>query len=334
MRSNVMDDIPVAVNPGSARFIDRLRLFIRSRHLAWATEKTYVHWIRRYIHFHGKRHPQDMGAREVVAFLNHLATVQRVSPRTQAIALNALVFLYRQFLQVDLGQLDYQPCRPKRRVPVVFSHAEAMAVIDGLDGSYRLMALLMYGAGLRVMECCRLRIKDVDFGMNELLVRDGKGGKDRRTLLPASTVAGLRLQVERVQRLHAQDVADGFGEVWLPHALERKYPSASRETAWQFLFPSACIGRDPQSGVQRRHHVHPRSIQKRVTQAIRAAGIHKHANCHTFRHSFATRLLDSGYDIRTIQDLLGHADVKTTEIYTHVLNRGGRGVLSPIDRVA
>ncbi len=335
MHYQEMDDVPIPVKPDSARLLDRLRLFMRSRHMAWATEKTYVHWIRRYIYFHGKRHPEEMGAAEIESYLNYLGNQRAVSPGTQAIALNALVFLYKQFLQQEVGKLHYQPARRQRRVPVVFSHAEAMAVIGQLSGMYWLMATLMYGAGLRVMECCRLRVKDIDFGMNELVVRDGKGGKDRRTVLPAQAVAGLKKQIEKTRLLHGQDVLDGCGEVWMPYALSRKYPKAAGELAWQFVFASGNIAEDPQQrGTFRRHHIHPRTIQKAVKAAIHKAGIHKHANCHTFRHSFATRLLESGYDLRTIQELLGHSDIATTEIYTHVLNKGGRGVLSPVDRLA
>jgi integron integrase len=335
MHYQEMDDVPVAVNPSSGRLLDQLRLFMRSRHMAWATEKTYVLWIRRYIYFHGKRHPAEMGAAEIEAYLNHLSIHRGVSPATQAIALNAVVFLYKQFMKRDVGTLHYQPARAQRRVPVVFSHAEAMAVIGQLSGVYWLMATVMYGSGLRVMECCRLRVKDIDFGMNELVVRDGKGGKDRRTVLPAQTIEGLKQQIEKARLLHARDVIDGCGEVWLPYALSRKYPKAASELAWQFVFPSQNIAEDPQQrGVFRRHHVHPRTIQRAVKAAMQRAGIHKHANCHTFRHSFATRLLESGYDLRTIQALLGHSDVATTEIYTHVLNKGGRGVLSPVDRGA
>lgn len=328
----IMDDVPVPVSPASLRFLDQLRLFMRARHMAWATEKTYVSWIRRYILFHGKRHPADMGAAEIETYLNHLGVQARVSPATQAVALNALVFLYRQFLKTEVGQLQYQPARGKRRVPVVFSHAEALAVIGHMEGQYGLMARLMYGAGLRLMECCRLRVKDIDFGMQELIVRDGKGGKDRRTVLPMQTVDDLKTQIEKTRHLHEQDVLDGCGAVWMPYALARKYPKAASELAWQFVFPSQGIAEDPQQpGVFRRHHIHPRSVQRAVKVALRASQVHKHAGCHTFRHSFATRPLETGYDLRTIQELLGHADVATTEIHTHVLNKGGRGVRSPVD---
>jgi len=326
-----MDDVPVKINPTSTRFIDQLRLFMRTRHMAWSTEKTYVLWTRRYIHFHKKKHPAEMGAAEIEEYLNYLALESGVAPGTQAIALNVLIFLYKQFLQKDPGQLNYQPAKRKQRIPVVFSHAEATAIINGMKGSFYLMAMLMYGCGLRVHECLSLRVKDIDFEMKEITIRDGKGGKDRRTLLPEKLIPLLHEQIQRVKTLHQQDVRDGYGEVYLPHALAKKYPSAARDIAWQFLFPSATIGTDPQSGVMRRHHAHPRSIQKAVKKSLHEQNINKLASCHTFRHSFATRLLEKGYDLRTIQELLGHSDISTTEIYTHVLNKGGRGVVSPID---
>lgn len=327
----IFDDIPVAVDSGSSKFITSLRIFIRNKNLAWATEKTYVMWIKRYIYFHNKRHPAEMGELEIEAYLNHLVVRQNVAPATQAVALNALVFLYRQYLGRELAPLSYQPAKQKRKLPVVFSHAEAVQVLSCLKGSYFLMASLMYGSGLRVMECCRLRIKDIDFGMNEIVVRSGKGNRDRRSLLPESLVPLLKSQIDKTVALHQQDLRDGYGEVWMPYLLAKKYPSAAVQTPWQFLFPSIRIGIDPRSNVQRRHHVHTRSIQKAVSLAVKQSGVLKHANCHTFRHSFATRLLERGYDLRTIQELLGHSDISTTEIYTHVLNKGGRGVISPVD---
>lgn len=331
-RPRTMDDVPSALPENPTRFIDRLRAFMRAQHKSWNTEKLYVYWVIRYIHFHNKRHPADMGAVEVEAFLNHLAVRAGVSPSTQATALNALVYVYKQFLQADFGNLDFKFAKRHKKLPVVFSHAEAQQVIAQLQGSYRLMAMLMYGAGLRVSECLRLRVKDIDFAMHEITVQEGKGGKNRRTLLPGSLVPQLKEQIASVRKLHAQDVQAGVGEVYMPYALGRKYPSAATSIEWQFIFPSATLARDPRSDKWRRHHVHQRSIQKAVASAIKRAGINKFANCHAFRHSFATRLLESGYDIRTIQELLGHTDVATTEIYTHVLNKGGKGVLSPLDR--
>ncbi|EDY86100.1 integron integrase [gamma proteobacterium HTCC5015] len=266
---------------------------MRVRNMAWATEKTYVFWIKRFIYFHGKRHPEEMGALEVDQFLSHLAIVRGVSPSTQATALNALVFLYKRLFEREDLPLDFHRAKPHRRVPEVFSHEEALAIICHLSGAVRLMANLMYGSGLRTHECLRLRVKDVDFSSRVLFVRQGKGGKDRTTLLPDILVSELRSQIQFVHELHQQDVKVGAGRVWMPYALERKYPNAALETAWQFLFPATHLARDPRSGVVRRHHVHHRTLQKAVKQAIRSAGIHKQASCHTFRHSFATRLLES-----------------------------------------
>jgi integron integrase len=328
---NTMDDVPIAIPAHPTRFLDQLRAFIRSQNKAWSTEKTYLHWIRKFILFHGKQHPTTMGAAEVEAFLSHLAVNCHASPATQATALNALVFLYAQFLSIELGQLSFDHSKRNRKVPVVFSAREATEVIAKLKGSYALMASLMYGCGLRVSECTRLRIKDIDFGMQQIIVQQGKGNKDRRTVLPSSLATLLREQIARVELLHQHDLLNGHGAVYLPYALARKYPKAATSLEWQFLFPSAVISTDPRALVERRHHLHQRSIQKAVKKAIGDAGIRKHANCHTFRHSFATRLLERGYDIRTIQELLGHSDVATTEIYTHVLNKGGLGVISPID---
>ncbi len=304
---------------------------MRGRNLAYSTEQTYVHWIRAFIRFHRMRHPAEMGSAEVDEYLSWLAVVRRVSPGTQAIALNALVFLYDKFLEQPLGELRYSRPKQKRRVPQVLTHREALEIISHLNLPFSLMARLMYGAGLRLMETCRLRVKDVDFGMQEILVRSGKGNKDRRTVLPASLVGDLKAQIADVRRLHAYDRSRGYGEVHMPAALERKYPRAASETGWQFVFPARDVAPDPADGVLRRHHVHATWVQRKVKTAVRASGLAKPASCHTLRHSFATRLLERGYDIRTIQELLGHSDVATTEIYTHVLNRGGRGVVSPID---
>lgn len=324
-------EVPVQIRPNSPKLMDRFREFIRKRHLAWATEKAYVGWVRRYILFNGKRHPESMGTAEVEQFLTHLAVTVNAAPGTQAIALNALIFFYREFLKIDLGHLNFQFTKRSRRVPVVFSREEANAVIGYLKGSYWVMGMLMYGCGLRLMECARLRVKDVDFGMNQITVRDGKGGKDRRTMLPQKLIPYLQTQIERVAQLHTKDIKEGYGDVEMPHLLAKKYPKASYELGWQFMFPSGNLSADPRTGVIRRHHVHRRSIQKNIKNAIREAKIVKPASSHTLRHSFATRLLENGYDIRTIQELLGHADVATTEIYTHVLNKGGFGVKSPID---
>jgi integron integrase len=296
------------------------------------TEEYYIQWIRRFILFHHKRHPLEMGATEINAFLTHLAVDRTVSASTQNQAFSALLFLYRAVLEVDPGQLAgvVRAMRPKR-LPVVLTRAEVRRVIDHLDGTYRLMARLLYGSGLRLLECLRLRVKDVDFGRNEITVRQGKGGKDRRTMLPVSVRPDLLEHLGRVKRLHERDLAGGFGSVWLPDALERKFPGASRDWAWQWVFPSAVLSVDPRTGVRRRHHAHEASVSRAITQAVRRSGMAKRATSHSFRHSFATHLLESGYDIRTVQELLGHEDVSTTMIYTHVLNRGGQGVKSPLD---
>lgn len=326
-----MDDIPVHIPANSERLIDQVRQFIRSQNKSWATEKTYIHWILKYIRFNQLKHPKDLNATHVENFLTHLAVQRHASPSTQSTALNAIVFLYKQFLQIELGELNFNYSKRRRRVPTVFTDIEAKAIIANLKGSHRLMAELMYGSGLRTNECLNLRIKDIDFGMQQVIVREGKGMKDRSTVLPSSLTEQLRNQIDKVRLLHKQDLVDGYGEVYLPYALARKYPSAAKDVAWQFLFPSARVGKDPRSHIRRRHHAHQRSIQKAVKIAIRGAKIYKHASCHTFRHSFATRLLENGYDIRTIQKLLGHSNVETTEIYTHVVKKGGMGVISPMD---
>ena len=318
------------------KLLDRVRHAIRTRHYSRRTEEAYVGWIRRYILFHRKRHPASMGAEEVNGFLSHLAVDGQVSASTQAQALSALVFLYRNVIDDPLPWMDeiVRAQRPKR-LPVVLSRDEVATVFSHLEGTPRIVASLLYGAGLRLLEALRLRVKDIDFAANIVVVRDGKGGKDRRSMLPESLRAALRTQIESVRRLHARDLAQGGGEVWLPDALSRKFPAAGRDLAWQWVFPSARLSIDPRSGVQRRHHLDESAIQRAVKSAVRRARIEKMAGCHTFRHSFATHLLEDGYDIRTIQELLGHADVKTTMIYTHVLQRsGGRGVRSPIDSLS
>ncbi|WP_129633650.1 integron integrase [Candidatus Oscillochloris fontis] len=312
--------------------LEQLRDLLRSRHYSLRTEESYLDWVRRYILFHGKRHPREMGSDEILAFLNHLATELNVAASTQNQARYALLFLYRELLGVDPGDLKgVQAAKQPRRLPTVLTRAEARAVIAQLSGVYLLMAQLLYGSGLRLMECLRLRVKDLDFQMLQVVVRDGKGMRDRLTMLPASLVDPLRTHLVGVKQVFQQDLAEGFGEVYLPFALARKNPGAARSWAWQYLFPADQRSRDPRSGLIRRHHVHEGALQRAVHDAVRASGISKHASCHTFRHSFATHLIESGYDIRTVQELLGHSDVKTTMIYTHVLNRGGRGVRSPLD---
>lgn len=326
-----MDDIRHAIPARSGRFMHQVRQDLRDKGYAYQTEKTYLHWIRRFVLFHDKRHPARMGEVQVNAFLSHLGSQRHCSPGTQRIALNALVYLYRKFLKVELQQLDFEKSRQRRRLPVVLSHREVQSILDRLSGKYWLMVSLLYGAGLRQNELVNLRVKDLDFELGTLTVRSGKGDKDRTTLLPRSVEKRLREQIAEVVKLHKRDVEDGFGEVYLPYALARKYPGAARETGWQFLFPSTTIGACPRTGVLRRHHLHHTALRKQVTRARREAGITKHVKCHTFRHSFATRLLQQGYDIRTIQKLLGHSDLRTTEIYTHVLGRGAMGVISPVD---
>jgi integron integrase len=315
------------------RLLDRLRAALRARHYSLRTEEAYVAWVRRYVLFHGKRHPDEMGEAEINAFLTDLAVAKKVAASTQNQALSALLFLYRDVLGKSIDSLgDVVRARRPARLPVVLSAGEVKAVLSCLDGTPRLVATLLYGSGLRLMEALRLRVKDVDFALNQILVRDGKGQKDRRTMLPASLVEPLRQHLLEVKSLHDADLKSGLGETWLPDALTRKYPAASRQWAWQYVFPAPGLSTDPRTGRTGRHHLHETTIQKSVKEAVRKAGILKPASCHTFRHSFATHLLEGGYDIRTIQELLGHQDVTTTMIYTHVLNQaGGRGVRSPLD---
>ena len=320
--------------PPALRLIDRVRAAIRSRHYSRRTEKTYWFWIRYFIFHNHKRHPAEMGAAEVTAFLNWLATDRNVAAATQNQALAALLFLYKAVLERDLPWFD-ELVRAKRpvRVPAVLSAAEVRRLLEQLDGVTWMMASLLYGAGLRLQECLMLRVKDVDFAYRQILVRDGKGAKDRVTMLPESVVQPLQAHLGKVRALHRRDLAEGYGEVWLPHALSRKYPRAGFEWGWQFLFPSKNRAADPETGVIRRHHIYPDTMSRAIKRATRAAGIAKQVSCHTMRHSFATHLLEGGYDIRTVQELLGHSDVSTTMIYTHVLNKGGRGVKSPLDRL-
>ena len=313
--------------------LEQVRQRLRVKHYSMRTEAAYVGWIRRFILANGKRHPREMGQREVEAFLVLLATKHDVAAGTQNQALAALLFLYGEVLKVELPWMEnvVRAKRP-RRIPVVLSREEAMRLLSAMEGQSWLMAALLYGTGMRLMECLRLRIKDVDFGRGEIVVRNGKGGKDRRVPLPRKLLEPLRAAIERACLLHASDVADGLGEVWLPHALSRKYPNAARETGWQYVFPSPRISVDRRSGVRRRHHVDESVLQRAVKAARKLAGIDKPATCHTLRHSFATHLLEAGHDIRTVQELLGHKDLATTQIYTHVLGRGAGAVLSPLDR--
>lgn len=296
------------------------------------TEKSYVHWIRRYIYFHDRRHPAELGTAEVNAFLSHLATARRVSASTQNQALCALLFLYRHVLEKELGEFEgLVRAKRRRNLPVVLTREEVEAVLSRLEGTNRLIGLLLYGAGLRLLECLRLRVKDIDFSRHQIDVRDGKGRKNRVTMLPTSLAEPLKAHLAQVRQLHRSDLEGGLGRVSLPFALDRKYPNAASEWGWQWVFPSPTLSKDPESGRTGRHHWYPRRVQRAVKAAVQAAGLTKPATCHTFRHSFATHLLTGGYDIRTVQELLGHRSVRTTMIYTHVLNRGGRGVQSPAD---
>ncbi len=314
------------------KLLDRLREALRARHYSRRTEQSYCHWVKRFIFFHHVRHPAEMAEREIKAFLTHVALQEQVSAPTQTQALSALLFLYRYVLGRSLGDLGTViRARKPHRVPVVLTRQEVKALLGHLDGDKWLMASLMYGAGLRLMECLCLRIHDLDLAQNQITVWDGKGFKDRITMLPEAVKGPLATHLERVKRLHQRDLADGHGRVVLPYALARKYPNAPAEWGWQFLFPQEHRWVNTQTGVQGRHHTDESIIQRAVKIAARQAGIVKHATCHTLRHSFATHLLEERYDIRTIQELLGHKDVKTTMIYTHVLNRGGKGVRSPVD---
>jgi integron integrase len=320
------------VPPRAPKLLEQVSIAIRARHYSARTEDSYRRWIRRFIIFNGRRHPLELGEEDVTRFLSYLAIDLKVSSATQNQALSAILFLYRAVLKRNLDWMNgiVRAKRPQK-LPVVLTHAEALAVIRRMHGIPRLMASLLYGSGIRLSECAGLRVKDLDFARGEITVRSGKGKKDRMTLLPASLNARLGEHLSRVRILHERDLRRGRGTVALPEALSRKYPGASREWGWQWVFPAARFYKDDETGEYRRHHLHPSVLQRAVKEAVRASGIAKNATCHTFRHSFATRLLENGYDIRTIQELLGHRDVSTTMIYTHVLNRGGRGVRSPLD---
>jgi len=326
--------VPPDAPPRPPRLLDQVRQACRIRHYSIRTEEAYAAWVKRFILFHHKRHPQEMGAREINEFLTHLAVHGQVSASTQNQAFSALLFLYQKVLDMDPGVIAgvIRALRPKR-LPVVLTRAEVQQVLAALDGTYRLMAQLLYGSGLRLLECLRLRVKDIDLARNEVTVRQGKGNKDRYTLLPEAIKPLLREHLDRVNHLHEQDLRQGHGRVYLPEALAQKFPQAPAEWKWQYVFPSSKLSQDPRSGEVRRHHAHEGSLSRAITQAVRKTGITKRATSHSFRHSFATHLLEDGYDIRTVQELLGHQDVATTMIYTHVLNKGGSGVRSPLDRL-
>jgi len=327
VRSPIVD-----ARTGQPRLLDRVRLAIRARHYSLRTEEAYIAWIRRFVLFHGRRHPAEMGQKEINAFLTDLAVEVRVSASTQNQALAALLFLYRHVLDQPLPAPEsiLRAKRP-RRLPVVLTRAEVRAVIGRMRGTPRIVAVLLYGSGMRLLECLRLRVKDVEFGSNRIVVRDAKGQRDRVVPFPMVVRVELASCLSRAKRVHERDLARGFGSVFLPEALSRKYPRADREWGWQWVFPAEHRSRDPRTQVERRHHLHETVIQRAVKQAVVDVGISRAASCHTFRHSFATHLIQDGYDIRTVQELLGHKDVKTTMIYTHVLNRAGVGVRSPAD---
>lgn len=321
-----------STEPRPQKLLDQVRASIRVKHYSYRTEESYVNWIRRYILFHNKRHPRDMGNPEVTSFLTHLAVKENVAASTQNQALSALLFLYRHVLQQPLDEsINAVRAKQTQYLPTVLTPSEVHDVIQQLSGVYKLVIQILYGSGVRLNEGLRLRVKDLDFSQHQITIRDAKGNKGRVTMLPVSLVKPLQSHLQWVRQLHQRDLAQGYRSVYLPFALERKYPHADRNWIWQFVFPSFSLSRDPPSGVVRRHHLHETGVQRSLKQAVQVAGITKRVSCHTFRHSFATHLLENGYDIRTIQELLGHKDVKTTMIYTHVLNRGGRGVRSPLD---
>jgi len=321
-------------SPPKPKLLDQVREAIRTRHYSPKTEDSYVHWIKRFIFFHNKRHPAEMGEKEIAQFLSSLASELHVSASTQNQALNAILFLYREVLRKEIGYIN-GVVRAKRphRLPVVLTREEVKTILGILDHSDWLMVMLLYGAGLRLMECLQLRVKDIDFTSNQIVVRAGKGDKDRHTMLPGAVKEPLAKHLDVIKRQHQHDVENGLGRVALPNALDRKYPNAGKEWGWQWVFPATSHYIDRTTGEKRRHHLHESVLQKAVKEAARKSSVNKPATPHTFRHSFATHLLEDGYDIRTVQELLGHRDVSTTMIYTHVLNRGGRGVNSPADRL-
>ncbi len=331
---NLPPSLPAAPPHNKPKLLDQVRDVIRRKHFSIRTEQSYVDWVRRFILFHNKRHPREMAEAEVTEFLTHLARDGRVAASTQNQALSALLFLYKQVLKQEIGWLEgVERAKRPARMPVVLTHDEVHKIFAHLHGTLRLMAGLLYGSGLRLMECVRLRVKDVDFGYVRIIVRDGKGAKDRVTMLPVNLAKSLERHLQKVKAQHEEDLEAGFGSVFLPNAIARKYPRAAKEWIWQYVFPSSRLSFDPRSpgAAKQRHHIDETLLQDAVKKAVRTSGVNKPATCHRLRHSFATHLLENGYDIRTVQELLGHKDVSTTMIYTHVLNRPGIGVKSPLD---
>jgi integron integrase len=317
---------------GRSKLLGRVRDVIRRKHYSIRTEEAYLQWIKRFILFHDKRHPQEMGAPEIERFLTHLAVNRQVAASTQNQALNALVFLYKQVLEIELGEMgNITPAKRPQLLPTVFSKEEVLRILPHLQGDGGLAARLIYGSGLRAIECLRLRVQDIEFDRRQIVVRHGKGGKDRVTVLPPSLVEPLKVQLEKARFTHQGDLSEGFGEVYLPFALERKNPSAAKAWGWQYVFFSSKKSTDPRSGKTRRHHLHESTLGSAIKRALKLAGIHKQAGAHSFRHSFATHLLEDGYDIRTVQELLGHKDIRTTMIYTHVLQTGASAVRNPLE---
>ena len=318
----------------SPRLLDQVREKIRFLHYSRKTEQAYIQWIKRFILFHHKRHPRDMRGLEITAFLNYLVNHKNVSASTQNQALTAIIFLYKQVLDIDFGELpEFQYARKPRRLPVVLTQDEVRAVFQHLNEPHKTIVGILYGSGLRLNECLGLRVLDIDFARHEITIRRGKGNKDRRTVLPDFILPGLKIAVDKAREYFEMDQKNGIDYVYLPDALSRKYPNAGKQFKWQFVFASGNTSVDPQSGRRGRHHVHSKSVQRAIGAAVNRAGIMKHVSSHVFRHSFATHLLENGYDIRTVQELMGHANVNTTMIYTHVLNRGGKGVISPLDNL-
>ncbi len=319
----------------SPKLLDQLRTVIRRKHYSIRTEQAYVDWVKRFIYYYNKQHPKDLGKHEITSFLNYLAVERKVAASTQNQALSALLFLYRDVLNLEFGWLNnLEYAKKPQKLPIVLTKLEMRSILPSIEGVYWVIANILYGAGLRVMESLRLRMSDIDFDYRQIIIRNGKGQKDRATMLPAILIDPLKRQMEKVELLHKMDLIDGYGTVYLPFALERKYPNANKSLKWPYLFPAAKRSVDPRSGILRRHHIGQSPLQRVVKSAVSNAGILKNATCHTFRHSFATHLLEAGYDIRTVQELLGHKDVSTTMIYTHVMKKGGKGVQSPADKLS